>query len=213
MPSHSAAERQALADALAGAGPGAPTLCAGWTTTDLAVHLVLREGRPHVRLAGSIGPAKDWAARQEQATTARPYEDLVTTVRNGPPRLSPMALPGVDSLANLLEHFVHCEDVRRAAPDWEPRALPGDRQAAIWKNVTSPFGKVMVRKAAMPVSLQVPGGEPVVLKAKGEGPAVTLVGEPGEIAMYLFGRKEHARVELLGDPATVARFRETPMRT
>lgn len=107
---------------------------------------------------------------------------------------------------------MHGEDVRRATPGWEPRPLPGERQAAFWKNIAGPFGRLMVRKADVPVSLQVPGGEPHALK-KGTGPGVTLVGEPGELAMYLFGRKEHARVEFLGDEAAVARFRETPMRT
>ena len=36
-------ERAGLADTLASVGPDAPTLCAGWTTTDLALHVVLRE--------------------------------------------------------------------------------------------------------------------------------------------------------------------------
>ena len=46
MTSHSAAEREALADALASAGPDAPTLCEGWTAHDLAAHLIAREHRP-----------------------------------------------------------------------------------------------------------------------------------------------------------------------
>ncbi|MBT0768900.1 TIGR03085 family protein [Kineosporia sp. J2-2] len=211
MPSHSAAERQALADALTEAGPGAPTLCSGWTTTDLAAHLVLREGRPHVRLAGGIAPLKSWAAQQEQDHTARPYADLVATFRNGPPRVSPFGLPGVDERANLLEHFVHCEDVRRAVPDWQPRELPGERQAAFWKTISGVFGKLMLRRADMPVSLQVPGGQPTEMR-KGVG-GVVLTGEPGEIAMYLFGRKDHARVQIIGSEEQVARFRAAPMRT
>jgi len=211
MPSHSAAERQALADALAEAGPGAPTLCTGWSTTDLAAHLVLREGRPQVRLADAIGPLKPWAARQKQAAADRPYSELITRIRNGPPRGSPFALPGVDDRANLLEHFVHCEDVRRAAPDWQPRRLPPDRQATFWKSLSGPLGKFALRKSDMPVSLQVPGGEPVAL-IKRPGPGVTVAGEPGELAMYLFGRKDHARVQLLGEDDAVARFRSLPLR-
>ena len=41
-----------------------------------------------------------------------------------PGRLSPFALPGVDKLLNTTEYVVHHEDVRRAQPGWEPRALP-----------------------------------------------------------------------------------------
>ncbi|GAB3257652.1 TIGR03085 family metal-binding protein [Kineosporia babensis] len=212
MPSHSAAERQALADALAEAGPGAATLCSGWTTTDLAVHLILREGRPHVRAAGLVGPLKNWSRGQEQATAARPYAELVGTVRNGPPRISLFTLPGADERINLLEHFIHCEDVRRAQEGWEPRVLPADRQTAFWKNIAGPFGKLMVRRSKIGVSFQVPGGPPVEVLRR-EGPGVTLLGEPGEIAMYVFGRKAQARIEIVGEPDVVARFRDTPMRT
>ena len=36
-------ERRELCELLAEVGPDAPTLCEGWTTLDLASHLVLRE--------------------------------------------------------------------------------------------------------------------------------------------------------------------------
>jgi len=36
-------ERLELCDLLLELGPDAPTLCEGWTTADLAAHLVLRE--------------------------------------------------------------------------------------------------------------------------------------------------------------------------
>ena len=35
-------------------------------------------------------------------------------IRSGPPRLSLFGLPGADELANVVEYFVHHEDVRRA---------------------------------------------------------------------------------------------------
>jgi len=211
MPSHSAAEREALADALAEAGPGAPTLCSGWTTTDLAVHLVQREGRPHVILAGAIAPLRGWAAERTRACAARPYADLVEQVRTGPPTLSMMALPGVDARANLLEHFVHCEDVRRAGADWEPRQLPAERQAALRAVVTGLFGKGLLRRAGVAAQVHTPGAEPVTL-VSGAGEPVVLSGEPGEIALYLFGRKDHARVELQGPPEQVARLRAAKLK-
>ena len=37
--SHARDERSALVASLRDAGPDAPTLCAGWTTRDLAAHL------------------------------------------------------------------------------------------------------------------------------------------------------------------------------
>ena len=42
----SATERADLAQTLLAAGPGAPTLCAGWQTQHLAAHLVLRDRTP-----------------------------------------------------------------------------------------------------------------------------------------------------------------------
>ena len=39
-------ERAALADLLVELGPNEPTLCQGWTTADLLVHLQVRERRP-----------------------------------------------------------------------------------------------------------------------------------------------------------------------
>src|ERR1700735_4322129 len=39
-------ERATLCDLLVELGPDAPTLCEGWTTADMAAHLVVRERRP-----------------------------------------------------------------------------------------------------------------------------------------------------------------------
>ena len=46
MSTHAKRERLLLADLLETAGPDAPTLCEGWTTRDLAAHVVVRERRP-----------------------------------------------------------------------------------------------------------------------------------------------------------------------
>ena len=47
-------ERAALCDLFTELGPEAPTLCAGWSTADLAAHLVARERRP------DSGPGLVW---------------------------------------------------------------------------------------------------------------------------------------------------------
>ena len=51
------------------------------------------------------------------------YAALVDRVRRGAPVWNPMAHAKVDELTNLIEYFVHHEDVRRAQPGWEPREL------------------------------------------------------------------------------------------
>ena len=65
-------ERAAFADTLEEAGPDAPTLCTGWTTRDLAAHLVLRERRPDAAMgilikgvAGHTQRVQDELARGE----------------------------------------------------------------------------------------------------------------------------------------------------
>jgi len=121
---YSRQERLALCALLEDTGPDAPTLCAGWTTGDLAAHLVLRERRPDAA-AGVLGGPLAWhtARVQRRIRERNTFSDLIQSIRTGPPRLSPMALPGMDERANTVEYFVHHEDVRRAVPGWEPRDL------------------------------------------------------------------------------------------
>ena len=59
--SYSREERRALCELLDETGPDAPTLCEGWTTGDLAAHLVLRERRPDAA-AGGAPRAPGWLA-------------------------------------------------------------------------------------------------------------------------------------------------------
>ena len=117
-------ERTALCALLDETGPGAPTLCEGWRTVDLAAHLVLRERRPDAAAGVMGGPLAGYTQRVQRGLIARmPYRQLVDEFRNGPPKLSAFRIPGVDERANVVEFFVHHEDVRRAQPDWQPREL------------------------------------------------------------------------------------------
>jgi uncharacterized protein (TIGR03085 family) len=210
MPTHSAAERAALADALTAAGPHRPTLCDGWTTTELAAHLVTRERRPDAAAGIQISALAGWSDRVRGKYAARPYAELVHAFRTGPPWTSPMAIPGADAKLNLLEHFVHCEDVRRAGPGWTPRELPAERQTAIW-NLLSMFGKRNFAGSPVSVTLRTPDGRTKqLLQRDGEG--VVLVGEPGELALYSFGRKDQARVLLEGPDDAVLAFRRLTLK-
>ena len=114
--SYSRDERRALCSLLDKTGPDAPTLCEGWTTGDLAAHLVLRERRLDAAAGVAGGPLAGHTARVQQRLRSRiPFPDLVRMIRSGPPALSVMALPGMDERMNAVEFFVHHEDVRRAA--------------------------------------------------------------------------------------------------
>jgi uncharacterized protein (TIGR03085 family) len=207
---HSAAERQALSEALDAVGPDAPTLCEGWTARDMAAHVVVREGRPDATV-GLIAPAGSFLSRRldriQSGIAAGDYAALVDRFRSGPPKLSPFALPGMDAATNLGEFFIHTEDVRRAQPGWEPRDLPAARQDALWKQVSG-MGRMFLRKSPTAVEIRTPDGRQARVAPRKAGPdVVTLIGEPGELAMFLFGRQAHARVVLDGPAEAVATLR------
>ncbi len=197
------AERIALSDLLLEVGPDAPTLCAGWTTRDLTAHLVIREGRPDAALGILGGPLARHTESVQAATAQQPWNALVATVRSGPPRLSVFALPGVNGMANLLEFAIHHEDVRRAVDGWEPRDLPIAEQDAIWSRLGT-MAKVLLRKSPVGVVLERTGTGQRIVAKKGE-PSVTLTGDPLELVLRLYGRRQ-CRVEVAGESEAVARF-------
>ena len=201
------AERAALCDLLLDVGPEAPTLCEGWTAAHMAAHLVLRERRPDVGLGLVLpGPFARHAARAtERAAGQVPFERLVARIRSGPPRLIRL----VDGPMNIVEFFVHLEDVRRATDGWEPRTGLDDLQDALWPFQKS--GTKLRTRRVRDVELWIsrPGGEPVAVRNGGR--RVTAIGDPGELTMFFFGRREQSHVELTGDPDGIAEVRSAPI--
>ncbi|MDP4508416.1 TIGR03085 family metal-binding protein [Nonomuraea turcica] len=201
---HARSERAALCDLLDRLGPDAPTLCAGWTTYDLAAHLVLRERRPDAMGGIALKPLAGYTASVQDGLKAKhPYPELVAMVRK-PGGVYGM-LPFLDEAVNALEFFVHHEDVRRAQPSWEPRELPADLDRLIWKRVAN-GARLMLRKSPVGVVLHRLGGG-VALGGPRQGPRVEVTGTASELLMFCFGRQEHARVELTGEPHAVSQLR------
>lgn len=198
-------ERQALADLLAQVGPDTPTLCAGWTTRDLAAHLVLRERRPDAAPGILLAPLRGWLDKVQSSIAAQPFPELVEQVRN-PPWWSLSAWSPTDRLANTVEFFVHHEDVRRAQPGWQPRELDPAFEAELWSR-TPMLAKMQLRRLPATVTLHAPGyGEAT---AGAGGPAARVTGPPGELVMYLWGRRDAARVELTGpDGSPIASIKD-----
>jgi uncharacterized protein (TIGR03085 family) len=194
-------ERAALCDLALEVGPDAPTLSGEWTVKDLVVHLLIREGNPASiaivvpQLSGLLERASRRLARQDLSV-------LVERLRKGPPLYSPFAVPALDRMLNLLEYFVHHEDIRRAQEGWEPRDLPTPAQEALWKAVRV-AGRGLVRPAKVGVVLERSDtGEQRVLKA---APAAVVVrGLPAELVMFVYGRQAQSRVELEGAEADIA---------
>ncbi|MER5734161.1 MULTISPECIES: TIGR03085 family metal-binding protein [unclassified Streptomyces] len=200
MSTHAKRERLLLADLLEAAGPDAATLCEGWRTRDLAAHVVVRERRPDAA-AGTLVPVlKERLERVQEEFAGKPYEELIGLIRTGPPRFSPFTIKQVDEGANVVEFYVHAEDVRRAQPGWSARELDPVFADALWSRLER-GARLLGRKAPVGLVLRRPNGQTVVAH-KGT-PVVTVSGEPGELTMYLYGRTEVAKVGLEGDPDAI----------
>ncbi|MFE4668599.1 TIGR03085 family metal-binding protein [Streptomyces sp. NPDC056716] len=198
-------ERLLLADLLETTGPDAPTLCEGWTTRDLAAHVVVRERRPDA--AGGI-LIKQLASRLDKVTeefTAKPYEELIQLIRTGPPRFSPFSLKQIDEASNTVEFYVHTEDVRRAQPDWTTRELDTVFQDALWSRLER-TARLMGRTAPTGLVLRRPDGQTAI--AHKGAPVVTATGEPSELLLFVCGRQGAARVALEGEESAIAKLRE-----
>ena len=204
-----AVERILTADLFDELGPEAPTLLAPCTTRDLAAHLVLRE---HDRLAapGLVLPGvwSRFAERRRKALALNDFSALVATIRSGPP-------PGffrrqwVRQHPNLNEFFVHHEDVRRA-DGRGPRDHERVMDEALWSNVSTPR-----RVGSSPAGCAAPGSrfggqQPRRPSAPDRGnPTACITGSPGELLLYLFGRREAAQVDIDGTATAVDALRRT----
>ena len=203
-------ERSALADLLDELGPDAPTLCGGWDTRDLAAHLVVRERRPDATPGVAVPALAGWTERVQSGYAERPYDELVELVRSGPGRLSAFALPGVDKFFNTTEYVVHHEDVRRAQPGWTRRELPRAVQDALWRAVRTRASFAFRSTGTGVVLRRSDAARSTVVAAKGE-PVATVTGEPLELLLYTFGRRQHAVVEVTGDAEAVAAVAATSL--
>jgi uncharacterized protein (TIGR03085 family) len=191
-------ERETICDIFVERGPDAPTLCEGWSTADLAAHLVVRERRPDSGPGLVWPPLATYTDKVRRAVRDRtPWETLVETVRRGPPLL----LRLFDGPMNTVEFFIHVEDVRRAQDGWEPRPISEELADALWARV-GPGG--MAKSVPATIVVTSPGRAD---KERGTGPRLTLSGDPGELTMFGAGRQEAARVEISGDAALAAQLR------
>lgn len=196
--------RRTLCDTFDEVGPDSPTLCDGWTTRDLAAHLVVRESRPDAAAGILVKSAAAYGDRVRRRTGERPWNELVETVRSGPPRLSPMRVPALDDLTNTIEYFVHLEDVRRARTGWSVIDNDPAVDDALFRALRR-GAKLFARKSPVGLTLRVEGRGDVVART-GE-PTVTVRGPVGEIVLFLYGRV--ARVEFEGPADAIERLQAT----
>jgi uncharacterized protein (TIGR03085 family) len=127
------------------------------------------------------------------------YDRIVDVLADGPPR--PLRL--IDEQLNLMEFYIHVEDVRRAQGSFAPRTLPVALERALFARL-----RMLLRLSSLPVR----GVQIDLVTAHGErasfgsGPIAQLRGPVGELALWVFDRKSVADVDLSGAPAAVARL-------
>ena len=204
-------ERQALCDTLVELGPDAPTLCDPWRTRDLAAHLVVRERRPDAAVGIWMHALAGHTERVQAALAHGDWDQLVETIRTGPPLWSPARIDRIDAIVNTVELVVHHEDAlrgdgavgpRREVPERTTRAV----HAALRKSAT-----LMFRRSPVGVRLVAPGRDPVTAGPAGpagpDAPVVTVSGEPVELLLVAYGRLRVASVELEGAPEAIDALR------
>lgn len=188
MTSFARRERAALVDLLADLGPGAATLCTGWTTHDLAAHLVVRDRQPAALPGLVLPPLHPITERLEARARRRPYDDLVRRLRASGPVWAPGPLQDV---VDLHEWFVHHEDVRRVA-DPSPRRLGRQDEDALWARLQV-LGRGLLGTGRR-TRLQTPAAQELAVGVR--GPERVVRGRPGELLLWAFGRRDVADVEV-----------------
>ena len=169
-------------------------MCEGWTTADLAAHLVLRE---HFHR---------WSDAQRAVEKAKGLAAVVARLRAGAP-LIPWRLPRVRRVLNGLEYFIHHEDARRANGR-DPRPPVADLEALSWR--MTGFSARRVARRIRPYGLELirPDGQ---RRWFGSGNMATLSGPATELVLYLSGRRSAAQVRLGGAAGAVAAVEGTKL--
>jgi uncharacterized protein (TIGR03085 family) len=190
-------ERAALVDVLADLGPDAPTLCAGWTTKDLAAHVYVRERRPDAAIGVlPLGPLTAYTERVMQSVLrVHGYDDIVQRLGTVAPILR---VAHLDEAINTVEFFVHTEDVRRPN-GLPPREMPEAFERKIWSRL-SKQGRMSFRRVKARVRLVPTVGDPVEF---GSGETVEVRGKPSELLLLAYNRKADAQVEFAGSRAAI----------
>jgi uncharacterized protein (TIGR03085 family) len=198
-------ERARLCDLLDELGPHAATLLEPWTARDIAAHLVLRErdslAGPGLVLPGVWGRL---AERRRRALALTDFTRLVAALRSGPPT-GFFRIGWVRRIPNLNEFFVHQEDIRRANGRG-PRANDHAMDEALWSNVNTARWFLTRRLRGAGLELQWAGTARTVRARRGE-PTARIAGPPGELLLYLFGRRSAAQVEISGTDAAIEAVR------
>ena len=197
-------ERADLVRALGSLGPGHPTLCEGWQTQHLAAHVMLRDRAPWSRSARATD---ELAARAQDRGS---FDELVAQIAAGPRWPAPTSRAA--EMMNLLELYVHTQDVVRAQPNGLESAAGEVRnpehEAALWSQFRR-YARAIYRRVPAGVILVVTDGPRVVAQRPRRGHGnVVISGPVTELIMHGFGRGAASSVRIDGTPGDVAALSE-----
>jgi uncharacterized protein (TIGR03085 family) len=113
----------------------------------------------------------------------------------------------VRRVPNLNEFFVHHEDVRRAN-GCGPRTNPPAEDAALFCSIARAPWFLSRRLRGAGLELVWAGTDKVIRARRGQ-PTARLCGLPGELLLFLFGRREAADVEITGSPEAIEALHRT----
>lgn len=201
-------ERESLVEDLRVVGEHAPTLCADWTASDIAAHLVaserawglpmlpayqLRRVLPGELVRRGMRALQSVGDRQLVRNKRHGWEWLLQRLADGPPRAYRLA-----SIAPIryIEEWIHHEDIRRAN-GLGPRPATAEDDTALWE-----AGLELTQMSEL-----LPGRDAVEALLTdgrthrlGPTPTVRVHGRPGEVLLFLAGRTTAALVEVTGEP-------------
>ena len=162
---------------------------------DLVAHLVVRENSP--LSVGIVVPPLAGVTERATERTAERSRSRSWSTGSGRRGTRWARWPAVDKALNTAEYFVHHEDIRRAAPGWEPReARPPASRTRCGGSSGSPARDWSGRRACPVIARRSDTGVTTTLKA-GADPVI-VIGEPQELVLFVYGRRETHGLEFEG---------------
>ncbi len=207
MTSFAKRERSAICQTLRKLGPDQPTLCQGWSTKDLLVHLIVRENRPDAAVGLFIPFLSSYTDSVSKKYSEKSFEDLIMIFENGPKSPSPFSLPKVDELANTFEFLVHHEDILRAQDNYQPRKLSEEDAKFVWSRFTK-SAVFFMRKIKVGVVAKTDQG---IYTLKRGNDVVTISGNLIDLVMFAFGRKNTTEINFEGNPTAVEKLKNSDL--
>lgn len=167
----------------------AKSLCKGWSIEDVAAHIIVREG-----LIGPIGIVipklhKLHDNRVKKLET-KGHKAIIKELKK-----YPWYMPAA---VNIAEYYIHCEDMLRGELKMIRPAPDKEESQILWKALQ---GLVKIRKdlVADLGSVQIENtqtGAVITLENKHSEEDTIIAGLPGELLLFVYGRRDAAKVKI-----------------